>query len=102
MISKEEIENVAILARITLTNAEIVALQKEIPSILAYVGQISAVVSNEHGAMPQIPLNHNVMREDVPREIATTMEGKRDSILAQFPRREGDFAVARKIIHKDI
>jgi aspartyl-tRNA(Asn)/glutamyl-tRNA(Gln) amidotransferase subunit C len=94
MISREEILNLATLARLKLTENEVVALQKDISSILDYVGQVSAV---EVGGEKETPLNHNVMREDVP---SATL-GAREELLKAFPIREGDYNVVRKIIQKD-
>jgi aspartyl/glutamyl-tRNA(Asn/Gln) amidotransferase C subunit len=43
MISREEIQNLAELSRLKLTDEEIATLRKDFDSILEYVGQISAV-----------------------------------------------------------
>jgi len=94
MISIEEIRNLAQLARLRLTPEEEAALQKDISSILDYVGQVSAAnVSTER----ETPALHNVMRDD--REASTL--GKREALLNAFPKREGDFNVVRKILEKD-
>lgn len=100
MISKEDIENLATLARLQLHTGEVETLQKDISNILGYVGQISAEVvpgslQDDRG------LVHNVMREDTPRAGGDALAAKEESLRAQFPRREGDYNVVRKIIQKD-
>ena len=98
MISKEDIKNLAELARLELTGEEVAGLQKDISNILDYVGQISAVAAD---GVQDVPQNHNVMREDIPRGETDPLAGKRDALLSALPRRGGDYAVVRKIIQKD-
>jgi aspartyl-tRNA(Asn)/glutamyl-tRNA(Gln) amidotransferase subunit C len=99
MISREEIENLAQLARLELTDAEVASLQKDISNILDYVGQVAAVSGDEADLEPG--LNRNIMRADMPRADNDLMSDKRDALLAALPKREDDYAVVRKIIQKD-
>jgi len=98
MISKEEIKNLAELARLELTEEETASLQKDISNILDYVGQVSAVAD---GVEQAVPPHHNVMREDVPRRAEDPLAGKEETLRAAFPKREGSYNVVRKIIQKD-
>jgi aspartyl/glutamyl-tRNA(Asn/Gln) amidotransferase C subunit len=98
VISREEILKLAELSRIQLSETEVESLQKDISSILDYVGQVSAVEGN---AEKEVPLHHNVMREDVPYSPDNQLFTAREDIVNQFPRREDDFDVVRKIIQKD-
>jgi aspartyl-tRNA(Asn)/glutamyl-tRNA(Gln) amidotransferase subunit C len=102
MISKEEIDNLAQLARLELSDAEKESLGKDISSILEYVGQVSAV-SIDADAATKVPANqpHNVLRKDVTRADGDTMAGKENQVKAAFPKREGEYNVVRKIIQKD-
>ena len=94
MLSREEILNLAALARLKLGEGEVESLQKDISNILEYVGQVSAVsVKSEQGST----LLKNVMREDVP---AATL-GKREELIKAFPKEENGYNVVRKIIQKD-
>ena len=97
MISKEEVQKLAELARLQVSEAEVEALQKDISKILDYVGQVTA----DTDAAYIRPLHRNAMRLDTPRESGDLMAEKRDAILAQLPKREGDYNVVRKIIQKD-
>jgi aspartyl/glutamyl-tRNA(Asn/Gln) amidotransferase C subunit len=103
MVSKEEIQNLAELARLQLNDTEAVSLQKDISNILEYVGQLSRVSEggDKEKNMHAAPALRNVMREDVPRSDADSMNHKREALLAALPGREGDYAVVRKILQKD-
>lgn len=104
MVSTDDIKNLAELARLELSEREVEGLQKDISNILEYVGQISAVSTDNQ--VP-VPTTHNVLRADVPRTNDDLLAGKRERILAALPKRlpaqvgEGDYTVVRKIIQKD-
>ena len=99
MISREEIEHLATLARIELHEGEVASLQKDISGILEYVGQVSAVQGNT--AVPTVSLHHNVMRADVSRTDGDALAGKEEAVRAAFPKSENGYNVVRKIIQKD-
>ena len=111
MVSKEEIQNLAQLARLELTEEETTSLQKDISNILDYVGQLSAPGTSSASLQgdrgwsaenaPGAQAVHNVMRADTPRAVNDTLAGKEESLKAAFPKREGDYNVVRKIIQKD-
>lgn len=86
------------LARLKLTDKEAVALQKDISAILEYVGQISAVSADTKQTKPPL---RNVMRGDTLYATDSLIAGKREALLKALPKREGDYAVVRKIIQKD-
>lgn len=98
MISRDEVQQLADLARLKLAEEEVAGLQKDISNILEYVGQVSAVsVSKEKIS----PLHRNMMRADVPRGEGDPLAGKEEALRAAFPERRGDYNVVRKIIQKD-
>jgi Asp-tRNA(Asn)/Glu-tRNA(Gln) amidotransferase C subunit len=116
MISKEEIQNLAGLARLELTEEETAGLQKDISNILDYVGQLSS--TPEKAADKPVPASlqgmrgwsagtdlsavvHNVMREDTPRSEDDLLAGKEKALIAAFPKGENGYNVVRKIIQKD-
>jgi aspartyl-tRNA(Asn)/glutamyl-tRNA(Gln) amidotransferase subunit C len=99
MISREEILNLAELARIRVSEEEIASLQKDISHILEYVGQVSAVSASSES--PEPALARNVMRADEVRGEGDALAGKREALLSALPKREGDYNVVRKIIQKD-
>jgi aspartyl/glutamyl-tRNA(Asn/Gln) amidotransferase C subunit len=105
MISKEEVQGLAELARLDLSEAEVAGLQKDISNILDYVGQVSAV--GVESAQDLKPILRNVMREDKPYgEGGTMILARRDALIEALPKKEaaahgGFFNVVRKIIQKD-
>jgi aspartyl/glutamyl-tRNA(Asn/Gln) amidotransferase C subunit len=99
MISKEDIESLATLARLKLKSGEAESLQKDISNILGYVGQVSTFVAT--AAKNQENAVRNVMRLDEPRTDTDPLSGTEEAVRAQFPRREGDYNVVKKIIQKD-
>lgn len=111
MISREDIEGLAALSRLKLTDAEIANLQKDISDIVGYVEAVSQVEipsavgadGPAHAAASIAPQHRNIMREDVLRtgESAARLAGKEEQVRAAFPTRQGDFNVVRKIIQKD-
>ncbi len=99
MISKEEVEHLAQLARLELSSQETASLQKDISNILDYVGQVSAISTEDGSKEPGA--TYNVLRPDTPRAENDLMGGTREALLEALPKREGDYNVVRKIIQKD-
>lgn len=96
MITTKEIENLAQLSRIKLTDVEKDGVVKEVASILAYVDQIKkAPVDGAVSGASSNSAVRNVSRDDVSRTISA---GDRDAILTEAPDREGDFVAVKKII----
>jgi aspartyl-tRNA(Asn)/glutamyl-tRNA(Gln) amidotransferase subunit C len=98
MISKEEIEKLAQLARLEVSSGEIESLQKDISNILDYIGQVSAVSAGE---VKEVGVIHNVMRDDLPRTENDTLADKEKALVSAFPKSEKGYNVVRKIIQKD-
>lgn len=117
MISKDEVLNLAELARLKLTDVEVEGLQKDISNILEYVGQVETVSTVEMqqdetllrgvSTVEQLkPVLRNVMRDDKPYGEGVMMLGSREALIAALPKKEkssfgGFFNVVRKIIQKD-
>ncbi|MDR3557981.1 MAG: Asp-tRNA(Asn)/Glu-tRNA(Gln) amidotransferase subunit GatC, partial [Candidatus Pacebacteria bacterium] len=92
MISKKDIENLANLARIRLSEEEKESLAKDVDSILAYVDQIKAAPIKDF--KPQPGSVKNVMRDDA---VANTSPEDRERLLDEAPKREGDYVAVKKI-----
>lgn len=84
MISRSDVEHVARLARLGLTDDEIERLVPQLSRILEAVGKLAAVDTSSVGPTAQVIALENVMRDDVAR---TPMD--REAALAEAPRREG-------------
>ena len=84
MISRKDVEHVAALARLGLTDQEIDLMQGQLNRILEAVGQLQAVDTSSVGPTAQVIALENVMRDDVARP---SMD--REAALAEAPKREG-------------
>jgi aspartyl-tRNA(Asn)/glutamyl-tRNA(Gln) amidotransferase subunit C len=100
MIERKDIEKLAALARITVPEAEMTKLQKDMGAILEYVGQINEAndLATDTEDDPALAYNFgvkNVMREDSePHE-----SGKyTDVILKSAPKTEDGYLKVKKIL----
>ena len=84
MISREDVEHVAALARLGLTDDEIDLMQGQLNRILEAVNQLQSVDTSSIGPTAQVIALQNVMRDDVARPSMG-----RESVLANAPLREG-------------
>ena len=93
-MKREDIEHLAKLARIAVTESEADALAKDITSILGYVSEIEEITGNAEGEK-KVGALCNVMREDKdPHEPGIYTE----DLLNAAPEREGQYVVVKKII----
>jgi len=113
----KDIEKLAKLARIELTEVEKASYLKDISAILAYVDQIQEVVSRAGQNPPQqfspfngVP-NHseNVLANFGPKDLKNVMRAddnenksgdSTESLVAEFPRKEGDYLKVKKILEQ--
>jgi aspartyl-tRNA(Asn)/glutamyl-tRNA(Gln) amidotransferase subunit C len=93
MISRQDVEHVARLSRLALSDAEAERMREQLSGILAYIDKLRAL--DTAGVEPTshaVPLL-NVMREDEPAPCLT-----QDEALANAPdRSEASFRVPRII-----
>ncbi len=92
-IDLKQIERLAELSRISLTDTEKVAMQKDISSILGYVEQIQNVSESAPARKPQKV--RNVMREDAPRYESGTYTA---DIIANAPKHKDGYVEVKKIL----
>lgn len=92
-MEKQDIEALAKLARINLSEEEKVSFAQDMGSILAYIDKIREVATVDKPA--QIDQVHNVFREDVVLEYD---RDQAERIKNQFPDREGDFLKVKSIL----
>ncbi len=97
MITVTDLEKLANLARIKLTDKDKKSLVKEFDSILGYVDQLKKVdVSLD--AEGRVGAVRNVARADIPEQVSAE---DRERLLNEAPHREGDFIAVKKIIAQD-
>ncbi len=93
MITKTDIEKLAKLSRLKLTDAEKEKYAKDMDNILAYIAQINAVASKE--IKPEAGAVRNVMREDdAPHESGIFT----DALLKLAPKSENGRVKVKKIL----
>jgi len=85
-ISREEVEHVAFLARLGLTDAEKQTLQEQLSAILDHMRTINELDTSQIPPTAQVIPLRNVMRQDEPQPSLPT-----DEVLRNAPDREGDF-----------
>ena len=91
----KDIEKLAELAKIELTDDEKQGLMKDLDSILGYVKQITEVDLPVQAGAIEYP-NRNIWREDVP--IQGPVLFSMDLIKEQFPDSQDDFVKVKKIL----
>jgi len=94
MISKKQVEHIAKLARIELTDQEKEKFTKELSSILDYVEQLNKVDTKNTESIKQITGLKDVMREDEAKKREKT----KDKLLKQAPKRKEEYFKVPKIL----
>ncbi|MEQ1499792.1 MAG: Asp-tRNA(Asn)/Glu-tRNA(Gln) amidotransferase subunit GatC [Parcubacteria group bacterium] len=92
MITKEDIQNLANLARIQIEPSEAESLTGEIDNILGYIGQIENMKAEDF--TPSYPVK-NVLRKD---EVTNKPGEFTEEILNNAPSREGQYLKVKKIL----
>ena len=99
MITPQDIDKLASLARIKIDSSETNQLVSEIDAILAYVDTIKKATAADAKLQNAADFSvRNVTRSD---EVVAVAETIRERLLAALPEREGDFLVVKKIIAQD-
>jgi aspartyl-tRNA(Asn)/glutamyl-tRNA(Gln) amidotransferase subunit C len=92
-LTRAEVQYIAELAKLQLTEAEESLYQEQLSDILNYIQRLNTL---DTGAIPPtatvLPL-HNVMRDDVPRPSLPA-----DDVLANAPARAGNSFEVRVIL----
>lgn len=92
-ISREEVERVAVLARLKLSAEEKERLTEQLDKILQYMEKLNRLDTAEVE-----PLAHAVDIVNAFREDKVVRKGDSESLLANAPGREKDFFKVPKII----
>jgi len=99
MISKKEVEHLAKLARIGLTEKELKKMQKDIASILDYFEKIKKIdVSGIEPTSHAVVLK-NVMRGDEKRK--TTDKDEKIKLLSAAPETKDNYLKVKAILEQD-
>ncbi len=93
MIKPEDIDHLAILARIDLSPEEKEEFPKQFEGILAYVSEVSSVTTEED-AVPRVGALRNVMRPDT--DVRTGGEFT-DAIIENAPHKQDGYVKVQQI-----
>lgn len=94
-LSKNQIQHIANLARLELTDEELEKYGGQLSDVLSYVDQLSEV--DTAGVLPtaQVTGLENVLRAD---EIEEWNEQEREAALSQAPEREERFVKVKRVL----
>lgn len=94
-MKREDIEHLATLARIRLTEEEINTLPEQLSSVIAYVSVVSDMAADEGNNKTELGAVFNVLRAD---EITNQPNEYTEAILSEMPSAEGKFLSVKKIL----
>jgi aspartyl-tRNA(Asn)/glutamyl-tRNA(Gln) amidotransferase subunit C len=93
MLTREEVQKLADLTLIAVSDTELDTLAHELDAVLGYVSDITTFTAD--AAPFEKPEVYNVMRDDV---ITTNPGEYTDAIVAEFPNRDGNYLRVKKIL----
>lgn len=93
MISRQDVEHVARLARLALDDAELERMREQLNGILGYIDKLRALDTSTVE-----PTSHAVPLVNVMRDDATWPCLSQDEALANAPDRSGEFFRVPRII----
>jgi aspartyl-tRNA(Asn)/glutamyl-tRNA(Gln) amidotransferase subunit C len=94
-MKREDIEHLASLARIRLTEKEIETLPAELSSIMDYVSTVSDIAATGNIEEPKVGPVFNVFRKD---EVTNQPNQYSQAIINEMPATEGRFLAVKKIL----
>ncbi|MFW2365899.1 MAG: Asp-tRNA(Asn)/Glu-tRNA(Gln) amidotransferase subunit GatC [Desulforhopalus sp.] len=92
-ITKKEVEHVAHLARLTLSDEELQSMTGQLDTILSYVDKLSELDTSEVEPTTHVFSVSNAFRDDVVRESLPQTEAVQNG-----PRQNGEFFQVPRII----
>lgn len=92
-ISRQEVEHVAMLARLELTEEEVAAYTEQLNSILDYAAMLDQLNTDEIQPTAYAVPIHNVVRED---QVQPSLD--REKVLANAPVSEDGFFKVPRIV----
>ena len=92
-LSRSDVEHVARLARLALSDAEIEKMREQLTAILAHIDTLRALDTEQVEPTSHAVPMENVMRDDEPRPSLPQEE-----MLANAPDRSADFFRVPRII----
>lgn len=93
MLTAEEVRQVALLARIGLTDGEVETYREDLSSVLDFFGALEAFRPVESGG-DDVPVKENDCREDVAEDVGPR---SREDIMKNVPVRIDGFVKVRSV-----
>lgn len=93
MITRSDVEHVALLSRLELSEGEKELFTRQLGDILRYVQKLNELDTSDVPPTAHVLPLKNVYREDVPGEHMPV-----EKVLANAPEREDDFFKVPKIV----
>lgn len=100
-LSKSEVEHIAKLARIHLTEKEKQKYSKELSSILGYVEKLQKVNTDNVEETSQVTGLVNVYREDNVTDkwkVDKDTKENREKLLSNAPAKKGEYVKVRQVL----
>lgn len=95
MLSKEEVLHIAELARIRLTDEEVLKYQKDLSAILEYFEQLKEVPTDDVLSIGHITGVQNVYREDTAKDFGDLGRG---AILTNVPKKRDGYVEVKAVL----
>lgn len=97
-MNREEIAHLGTLARLSLTEAELVRLEAELSAIVSYVSTVAEIAGETEDTTPTVGARFNVFRPDI---VTNEADQYTEALLNEAPERSGRYLKVKKIIALD-
>jgi len=97
MITREEVQHIAKLARLGLTEQEVEKYQKELSAILDYIEKLKEVDISGVEPTSHSVLMENVVREDKISPTSAKATSGREKIMELFPEKKDGYLKVKSI-----
>ena len=94
ILTDDDVRHIAALARIAVTDDDVMRYQKDLSGVLAYFEELNAVDTSGVAPIGHITGMTNVMRSD--RAIETT-HAEKDTIMSQVPTTQSGFIKVKSV-----
>lgn len=92
-----DIQHLAKLSRIKISDEEAGHIKKDIESVLDYVSVVNDITADA-GITKKVGAVYNVFRPD---EVKNETGGETETLLAEAPERDGNYLKVKKILNTD-
>ena len=92
-LTRKDVEHIALLARLGLTDEEVETLRSQMSSILSHVNQLGELETAHIAPTAQVIAMQDVMGTDEPRPSCSP-----DEVLANAPEREGNYFKTKAVL----